>query len=111
NYGETRNATPITNKFTNTSGFANKTQDVLLVAQYQFDFGLRPSIAYTKSKAKDVEDIGDVDLVNYFEVGATYYFNKNMSTYVDYIINQIDSDNKLGVGSDDTVAVGIVYQF
>ncbi|MCZ6050078.1 porin [Escherichia coli] len=30
---------------------------------------------------------------------------------VDYIINQIDSDNKLGVGSDDTVAVGIVYQF
>ncbi|ENW8908013.1 TPA: porin, partial [Escherichia coli] len=26
-------------------------------------------------------------------------------------INQIDSDNKLGVGSDDTVAVGIVYQF
>lgn len=111
NYGETRNATPITNKFTNSSGFANKTQDVLLVAQYQFDFGLRPSIAYTKSKAKDVEGIGDVDLVNYFEVGATYYFNKNMSTYVDYIINQIDSDNKLGVGSDDTVAVGIVYQF
>ena len=105
NYGETRNATPIT------GGFANKTQDVLLVAQYQFDFGLRPSIAYTKSKAKDVEGIGDVDLVNYFEVGATYYFNKNMSTYVDYIINQIDSDNKLGVGSDDTVAVGIVYQF
>ena len=64
-----------------------------------------------KSKAKDVDGIGDVDLVNYFEVGATYYFNKNMSTYVDYIINQIDSDNKLGVGSDDTVAVGIVYQF
>ena len=111
NYGETRNATPITNKFTNTSGFANKTQDVLLVAQYQFDFGLRPSIAYTKSKAKDVDGIGDVDLVNYFEVGATYYFNKNMSTYVDYQINQIDSDNKLGVNSDDTVALGIVYQF
>ena len=105
NYGETRNATPIE------GGFANKTQDVLLVAQYQFDFGLRPSIAYTKSKAKDVEGIGDVDLVSYFEVGATYYYNKNMSTYVDYIINQIDSDNKLGVGSDDTVAVGIVYQF
>ena len=105
NYGETRNATPIS------GGFANKTQDILLVAQYQFDFGLRPSIAYTKSKAKDVEGVGSEDLVNYVEVGATYYFNKNMSTYVDYIINQIDSDNKLGVGSDDTVAVGIVYQF
>ena len=71
---------------------------------------VRPSLT-PNPKAKDVEGIGDVDLVNYFEVGATYYFNKNMSTYVDYIINQIDSDNKLGVGSDDTVAVGIVYQF
>lgn len=111
NYGETRNATRFTNGLTNNSGFANKTQDILLVAQYQFDFGLRPSIAYTKSKAKNVEGVGSEDLVNYVEVGATYYFNKNMSTYVDYIINQIDSDNKLGVGSDDTVAVGIVYQF
>ena len=73
---------------------------------------VRPSLTpNVNGNPKDVEGIGDVDLVNYFEVGATYYFNKNMSTYVDYIINQIDSDNKLGVGSDDTVAVGIVYQF
>ena len=105
NYGETRNATPIS------GGFANKTQDFFVVAQYQFDFGLRPSISYNKSKAKDVEGVGSEDLVNYIEVGATYYFNKNMSTYVDYQINQIDSDNKLGVNSDDTVALGIVYQF
>ena len=105
-YSETQNMTVFADHFV-----ANKAQNFEAVAQYQFDFGLRPSIAYTKSKAKDVEGIGDVDLVNYFEVGATYYFNKNMSTYVDYIINQIDSDNKLGVGSDDTVAVGIVYQF
>ncbi|MDN2484538.1 porin OmpF [Kosakonia sacchari] len=104
-YGETRNATRVDN------GFLNKTQDFSVVAQYQFDFGLRPSVAYYKSKAKDVEGIGSEDYIDYIEVGATYYFNKNMSTYVDYIINQIDKDNKLGVGSDDTVAVGIVYQF
>ncbi|MGQ7180405.1 porin, partial [Escherichia coli] len=24
------------------------------------------------------------DLVKYVDVGATYYFNKNMSTFVDY---------------------------
>ncbi|HFZ8995263.1 TPA: porin OmpF [Citrobacter freundii] len=111
NYGETRNATRFTNGITGASGFANKTQDILLVAQYQFDFGLRPSIAYTKSKAKDVEGIGDEDLVNYIDVGATYYFNKNMSTYVDYLINQIDSDNRLGINDDNIVALGIVYQF
>ena len=109
NYSETRNATRISN------GYANKTEDVLLVAQYQFDFGLRPSLAYTKSKGKDIEGIGDVDLVNYFEVGATYYFNKNMSTYVDYKINLLDEDDSFyesnGIATDDIVAVGLVYQF
>lgn len=108
-YGETRNATRITvNKV---DGFANKTQDFSVVAQYQFDFGLRPSIAYYKSKAKKVEGVGSEDYINYIDVGASYYFNKNMSTYVDYLINQIDGDNKLGVNSDNTVALGIVYQF
>ncbi|WP_435929737.1 porin OmpF [Dryocola sp. BD613] len=106
-YGETRNSTYISDSV----GFANKTQDFSVVAQYQFDFGLRPSIAYYKSKAKDVNGIGDADYLNYIEVGATYYFNKNMSTYVDYIINQIDDNNKLGLGTDNTAAVGIVYQF
>ncbi|WP_319640965.1 porin OmpF [Siccibacter colletis] len=109
-YSETRNATPISLS-DSINGYANKTKDYFIVAQYQFDFGLRPSISYNKSEGKDIDGIGSVDLVEYFEVGATYYFNKNMSTYVDYIINQIDSDNALGVASDDTVAVGIVYQF
>lgn len=115
-YSETRNATfvednSVGNLTSGNVGFANKTQQIELVAQYQFDFGLRPSIAYVQSKAKDVEGVGDVDLTKYFEVGATYYFNKNMSTYVDYIINQIDDDNRLAVNSGDTVAVGLVYQF
>ncbi|WP_272940794.1 porin OmpF [[Erwinia] mediterraneensis] len=109
-YGETRNSAYIEDTAGRT-GFANKAQNFEVVAQYQFDFGLRPSIAYVQSKGKDIEGIGDVDLVKYFEVGATYYFNKNMSTYVDYIINQIDDDNELGIGSGDTVAVGLVYQF
>ncbi|MEL7743650.1 porin, partial [Enterobacter cloacae] len=104
-YGEMRNAARLDN------GFANKTQDFSVVAQYQFDFGLRPSIAYYKSKAKDVEGIGDEDYINYIDIGATYYFNKNMSTYVDYQINQLKDDNKLGINNDDTVAVGLVYQF
>ncbi len=70
-YGEMRNAARLGSR-----GFANKSQDFSVVAQYQFDFGLRPSIAYYKSKAKDVEGIGDEDYINYIDVGATYYFNK-----------------------------------
>ncbi|EGJ6247269.1 phosphoporin PhoE, partial [Escherichia coli] len=53
----------------------------------------------------------DEDLVNYVDVGATYYFNKNMSAFVDYKINQLDSDNKLNINNDDIVAVGMTYQF
>ncbi|MDV1825146.1 porin, partial [Escherichia coli] len=84
------------------------------VAQYQFDFGLRPSVAYLQSKGKDLGVWGDQDLVKYVDVGATYYFNKNMSTFVDYKINLLDKNDftkTLGVSTDDIVAVGMTYQF
>ncbi|CAH6305346.1 porin OmpC [Pantoea agglomerans] len=96
---------------TNGTAYVNKSQTIELVAQYQFDFGLRPSIAYVQQKGKDIEGVGDADLYKYIDVGATYYFNKNMSTYVDYKINQLDDDNALGMNSDDVVGVGLVYQF
>lgn len=104
-YSETRNMTPIS------GGFANKAQHFEAVAQYQFDSGLRPSLGYVQSKGKDIEGVGDEDIVKYIDVGATYYFNKNMSAFVDYKINQLDDDNKLGINSDDIVAAGLTYQF
>jgi len=108
-YSETNHMTPVSGG--GHSGTANKAQNVELVAQYQFDFGLRPSLGYIQTKGKDIEGIGDEDLVNYIDVGATYYFNKNMNAYVDYKINQLDDDNKLGLNTDDIVALGLVYQF
>lgn len=84
-------------------GFANKAQNFEVVAQYQFDFGLRPSVAYLQSKGKDLEGYGDQDILKYVDVGATYYFNKNMSTYVDYKINLLD-DNSF------THNAGILYR-
>ncbi|EKO6414255.1 porin OmpC [Escherichia coli] len=120
-YAETRNMTG----YGDANAIANKTQNFEVVAQYQFDFGLRPSIAYRQSKGKDLggwahDGNGDPrytnkDLVKYVEVGATYYFNKNMSTYVDYKINLLDNDDDFyeanGIATDDIVAVGLVYQF
>ena len=104
-YSETRKMTPIS------GGFANKAQNFEAVAQYQFDFGLRPSLGYVLSKGKDIEGVGSEDLVNYIDVGLTYYFNKNMNAFVDYKINQLKSDNKLGINDDDIVALGMTYQF
>ncbi|ENP3041320.1 porin OmpC [Salmonella enterica] len=94
----------------NTGKFTNKTDNWELVAQYQFDFGLRPSLAYIQSKARD-KGYGDIDLVKYADIGATYYFNKNMSTYVDYKINLLGENNPVGLNTDNVVATGLVYQF
>lgn len=115
-YTETRNMTPVsgTNTLTNSKviGAANKAKNLELIAQYQFDFGLRPSLGYVQTQGKNLQQgIGDTDLVKYIDVGATYYFNKNMSTFVDYKINQLDKNNKLSLNSDDVVALGLTYQF
>ncbi|HHQ6599691.1 TPA: porin OmpC [Serratia fonticola] len=128
-YAETRNMTPFGGKNVKTlvagcegdnscGGIANKTQNFEVVAQYQFDFGLRPSIAYLQSKGKNLNangvNYGDQDLVKYIEVGTTYYFNKNMSTYVDYKINLLDDNDFTrtnGISTDNIVATGLVYQF
>ncbi|WP_370605452.1 porin OmpC [Citrobacter braakii] len=110
-YSETRNMTPYGN-----DGVANKTQNFEVTAQYQFDFGLRPAVSFLMSKGKDLNATdGDKDLVKYADVGATYYFNKNMSTYIDYKINLLDEDDSFyankGISTDDVVALGMVYQF
>ncbi|WP_333011729.1 porin OmpC [Kluyvera sichuanensis] len=122
-YSETRNMTPYgdANK-QDTNGVADKTQNFEVTAQYQFDFGLRPAISYLQSKGKDLTathigevNPGDKDLVKYLDLGATYYFNKNMSTYVDYKINLLDGNDSFyqdnGINTDNVVALGLVYQF
>ena len=77
--------------------------------------GDRPSLAYLQSKGKNLgRGYDDEDILKYVDVGATYYFNKNMSTYVDYKINLLD-DNQFtrdaGINTDNIVALGLVYQF
>ena len=118
-YNATRFGTSNGSGRTDAWGFADKAQNFEAVAQYQFDFGLRPSIAYLQSRGKDISsvngrDFGDQDLLKYVDVGTTYYFNKNLSTYVDYKINLLDDNTftrQAGVSTDDIVALGVVYQF
>ncbi|WP_196208822.1 porin OmpC [Citrobacter sp. Res13-Sevr-PEB04-36] len=124
-YSETRNMTYYGSGDGHAGGIANKTQNFEVTAQYQFDFGLRPAVSFLQSKGVDLGGwdhnsngtprYTDKDLVKYVDVGMTYYFNKNMSTYVDYKINLLDEDDNFyesnGIATDDIVAVGLVYQF
>ncbi|WP_282559030.1 porin [Providencia heimbachae] len=111
-YGQTLNTT----HYGDAHNIANKTENVELVAQYLFDFGLKPSIGYNQSKGKSLENgqAGNHDLVKYISVGSYYYFNKNMSAVVDYKINLL-KDNEFnrdnGIMTDNVVGLGLVYQF
>ncbi|HBZ4249049.1 hypothetical protein A3N56_22800 [Klebsiella aerogenes] len=113
-YSQTYNMTPEEDDH-----FAGKTQNFEAVVQYQFDFGLRPSLGYVQTKGKNLQARGgfgggDADLVKYVELGTWYYFNKNMNVYAAYKFNQLDDNaytRAAGVATDDQAAVGIVYQF
>ncbi|QYM94257.1 porin [Dickeya zeae] len=120
-YGEYHNLTYIsTGTFSNdvakakvgTNAF-DKTKVFEAVAQYNFDFGLTPSLGYVSAKAdNDTSAIHTSDYVTkYVSLGLTYAFNKNFSTYTEYDINLLDKDNAYGVSTNDIVAVGVVYQF
>ncbi|SQA96331.1 Porin OmpF [Cedecea neteri] len=119
-YAETRNLTDQGSDL----GFANKTQNLELVAQYQFDFGLRPAISYVQTKGKNLNQSGtfaggSADMAKFIQIGTTYYFNKNFNVYADYLINLLDKDSSYvqnggglgGVGADDQFGVGVTYQF
>ncbi|EDA4888969.1 hypothetical protein F9O51_11060 [Salmonella enterica subsp. enterica] len=85
--------------------------------------GLNFALQYQgKNESQSADDVNigtnnrnNEDLVKYADVGATYYFNKNFSTYVDYKINLLDDDDQFykdaGISTDDIVALGMVYQF
>lgn len=129
-YAETKNMTPYgsgkyktiengVEKDISIKGIAGETNNVELVAQYQFDSGFRPSLAYLQSKIKRSRDNNNREYVNqplvkYIEVGSSYSFNKNMSAFVDYkinLVNKSDFTRASGVGTDNIFATGITYQF
>lgn len=119
-YGETYNMTPFGNFDDNLSpdsiyGFVNKSRNFAAVAQYQFDFGLRPSVSYLHVKAIDV----DTNYSNYLKkcvtLGASYIYNKNISTTIDYRINLLNRNdfttNFAKNDTNDVIALGVVYTF
>jgi outer membrane pore protein F len=101
------------------SQFAKTTHNLEMIGQYQFLNGLRPSVTFVTSKGKNLAGYGefsggDVTLKKYLGVGAYYYFNKNMTTYIDYKINLLKDDTfskAASISTDDLLAIGLIYQF
>ncbi|HEC7758649.1 TPA: porin [Salmonella enterica subsp. enterica serovar Muenchen] len=110
NYADTKNTTAVSGK---KKEVTDRTRNFEVVAQYQFDTGIRPSVAFLQSKAE--KNGHNFNQVKYIEAGASFYINKNMSIYGDYKINLLNSNDyavkELGVASDDIIGMGAVYQF
>ncbi|HIE1976828.1 TPA: porin OmpC [Escherichia coli] len=113
-YSETQNMTVFGDNIYFGKNTANEAKNFEVVAQYAFDFGLRPSIAYLHSRGEKLGTFDKQDLVEYIDLGTTYYFNKNMSAFVDYKINLINESaftKAADIATNDIVAVGMTYQF
>ncbi|MBX4180994.1 porin [Sodalis sp. CWE] len=94
--------------------FAKKTHNIELVARYDFDFGLHPSIGYLQSTINRNYQSNRQDMKKYIGMGASYNFSKNALTFVDYRINLLSKnsfvqDTKLP--TNNTIAVGMTYTF
>ncbi len=96
------------------SGFANKARTLEVVAQYLFDLGLNPSLAYVQTQGYDIEQYGRQNLRQFIDLGVTYNFNKNFLTFIDYQFNMLkrnDFTEKADIKHDNVMAVGLQYQF
>jgi outer membrane pore protein F len=118
-YAETRNMSNVVDGSNGNDIAARKTENFEAIAQYQFDFGLRPSLSYVQSKGKGISVGGqdtNAELAKYIQVGTQYFFNKNFNVYADYRVNLLktgEAEKTDGgwIGSDNQAVAGVTYQF
>ncbi len=96
--------------------FINKTQNINLTAKYNFETGFTPIIGYTQTIFKNLDKIKyhkyyvpyNKDIEKYFNIGATYNFNKSFFGYIDYKINQLLKPNNC---KNNDFTLGFIYKF
>ncbi len=108
--------------------FVTKTQNINLVAKYNFDSGFTPILGYTQTTLKNLDKIKYhkkssyyEDTEKYFNIGATYNFNKSFSSYIDYKIDQLPNNNFNNIIIDNNIdnnnnnnnnlTLGFIYKF
>lgn len=120
-WAQSNNMIPVRG-FNGLEEFAPKTRGFEAVANYTFDFGLTPSIAYNQLRARHLNAHGNVNsdnnnanLVKYVAIGANYAFNKNIDMAAGYKINLVDKDalysQKAQIATDDQVEMRLTYTF
>lgn len=96
------------------SEFANKTQNIELAAQYNFDVGIVPTIEYLQSKAMDTT-YGDFYQKKDLALGLEYVPVRDLRFYVAYNFNLLNENDRTvkqrSIDTDNTAGVGVKYKF
>lgn len=110
-YSVAQNTTPIS------PVYDHKTKTVDILIQYRlYDGQIKPTLAYSVTKAKDIDPKiqDEIDIHNYFSLGTSYVFNKNINCYAEYKFNLVKNSpliEKLQVVEKDIVSLGLNYKF
>ncbi|MFZ4834526.1 porin [Rouxiella sp. Mn2063] len=99
-----------------TDGFAPKTQAVELLAQYQFNWGLRPSIGYTQgmSKTQNSQYGNKKNTTKFLDLATTYDLNKNLALMLEYklnLLNKSEFTQANRISTDDIFVTMLNYRF
>ncbi|ATA21592.1 outer membrane pore protein F [Gibbsiella quercinecans] len=116
-YAETRNMTMQAN-----DNVANKTRNFEIIGQYQFPFGLKPSLSWVYTQGVDLPASGSfkggkAQMANYIEIGASYALNSHAGVYLDFLYNLLEkndyTDNVGGLfaGTGNKIVTGVYYGF
>ncbi len=93
---------------------ANTSENINIIAKYNFNSGFTPILGYTQNTAKyfnkEINLQQNIDIEKYFNIGATFNFNKSLSGYFDYKINQLPKDN-IQTDCNNNFTLGFVYKF
>jgi len=99
-----------------TDGFAPKTQAVELLAQYQFNWGLRPSIGYTQGMSKSLKSQygNKKNTTKFLDLATTYDLNKNLALMLEYklnLLNKSEFTKANHISTDDIFVTMLNYRF
>ncbi|WP_343191995.1 porin [Buchnera aphidicola (Formosaphis micheliae)] len=116
-YGEGHNVTP----YAKNTKFIGESSNLEFFGEYNFDFGLSSSLAYSESYGKnmhtmDQKSFADKRVLNrQMNVSGHYNFSDHMYSYVDYKFDLLKHNKNAdiidGVHEGNVISAGIIYKF
>lgn len=113
-FAKTYNSTRFSSVDSNAYGFADKAKNWEIVTHYQFNFGLRPSLAYIHSRGTNIQFWKKQNLKRYIDLGMIYELNKSIFTYIDYKFNLLKKNDFIiasNIDLNNVLALGLVLHF